>query len=506
MVKSILDFINVFDQSTEKHMNPVSLIHLFNKHRLEDVFTPTSIAKLTYIKRKAIEEDFKRFIRLPGLQIVMYGNSGSGKTTLVMNMLNSLKINRIKTSCTEGTTFDQLIIESFDRLGVFYTDEKSSHTREILDKRIAAKYFEIEAEINKSSIEEQGKKEKRIIPIQLTPQRLAEFLGQSKCVWVIEDFHKVKEDEKKRLAQVLKVFMDTSNEYPEVKIICIGAVATARELIHYDRELANRVAEIYVPLMSADELKNIAITGFKIMNVMYKDKEVLEKIVHYSNSLASVCHHLCYDICSNNGINRSNIFIKTVSIDDINNAVRSYLKKVSDSFLEIYEKACRITHCKKLLLEITERNEESFNPKTDNDDKELVDKIVLEREKILNILCTSEYGEIFRMIPSSQFYTFSSPLFQTFIKMKFTLEKEDREAKRKGIKTGLFDLLDDDNRLYEYIQLMDQYLDISTSVITPAKMNNTPGIIKYEKQNNIKKDLRNENKRVKDIKSRSYRK
>jgi len=97
-------------------MKKISIKHLLFKHNLEDVFTPTSIAKLTYIKRKEIEDDFLKNMKLPGMQIVIYGSTGSGKTTLVMNMLKDIKMKSIKTSCTEGTTFNQLIIDAFDRL------------------------------------------------------------------------------------------------------------------------------------------------------------------------------------------------------------------------------------------------------------------------------------------------------------------------------------------------------------------------------------------------------
>lgn len=37
----------------------------------------------------------------------------------------------------------------------------------------------------------------RILPPRLTSQKLAKFLGEIDAVWIIEDFHKVPNEEKK---------------------------------------------------------------------------------------------------------------------------------------------------------------------------------------------------------------------------------------------------------------------------------------------------------------------
>ena len=96
---------------------------------------------------------------------------------------------------------------------------------------------------------------KRVIAPQLTAQTLARFLGEAGCCWVLEDFHKIAARHKKRLAQMLKLFLDMSYDYPHLKIIALGAVDTAREVIEYDNEMRTRVAEIHVPLMTEEELE-----------------------------------------------------------------------------------------------------------------------------------------------------------------------------------------------------------------------------------------------------------
>ena len=64
-------------------------MQIFNRHQLEKVFTPSSVAKLTYVKRSTLESDVEKFLQIPGMQVILYGHSGCGKSTLVINKLDN---------------------------------------------------------------------------------------------------------------------------------------------------------------------------------------------------------------------------------------------------------------------------------------------------------------------------------------------------------------------------------------------------------------------------------
>ena len=51
--------------------------------------------------------------------------------------------------------------------------------------------------------------------------------------------------------------MDLADEYEELKIIALGAVGTARQVVEYDPEMRNRIAEIPVELMTEKEIESI---------------------------------------------------------------------------------------------------------------------------------------------------------------------------------------------------------------------------------------------------------
>jgi hypothetical protein len=48
----------------------ISWRFIFRKYRLDNVFTPSTIAKLTYVQRSTCENDVDKFLTIPGMQIV----------------------------------------------------------------------------------------------------------------------------------------------------------------------------------------------------------------------------------------------------------------------------------------------------------------------------------------------------------------------------------------------------------------------------------------------------
>ena len=70
-------------------------------------------------------------------------------------------------------------------------------------------------------------------------------------------------DEKQKLADVIKIFVDESNEICSgkiSKIICIGAVCSPRELLSLDTNLSTRFDQIKVPLLTDKEIKEIQLS------------------------------------------------------------------------------------------------------------------------------------------------------------------------------------------------------------------------------------------------------
>lgn len=431
---------------------------LIKRQKLNKVFTPSSIARLTYVERPELERDLMKFVQMPGMQIVLYGHSGCGKSTTINNLLSSLRMSNIISRCNSNTTMHDLILNAFDELNVFYTSEKSIKDTCEIKGDLSAKYFEIGAAISNTMKSEDGQLKTRVLPVQLTAQRLAEFMGAAKCLWIIEDFHKVAENEKKKIADVLKIFVDTANEYDAVKIICIGAVGTARELVELDTNLSTRIAEIYVPLLKDSQLNQIVVKGFDLMNVS-ANSSVVKKIVYYSNNLASVCHQICYDLCFNKNLLKSKIFSTKLGENDFKNAVGSFVRKNTDTYTKIYDKINSDTNRENIIKSIVKIEKEYVNEQELFQEVNKIQKV--SRDMFLQglqELVSIEFDEVIRFDRNSKKYSFSTPFFQAFVKMKHALE--DVEKKERFLKKrGRFDLFSDLVKNHTISVLNEKFLE-----------------------------------------------
>jgi len=400
-----------------------------NNHNLNEVFTPSSSAILTFVKRPELDKQINKALIMPGMQLIVYGHSGSGKTTIIQNILNEKKINYISTNCILDTTINDILLDAFDKLNPFYTSEYSNKTTVKISTELKASYLNLDAVIKSEINSEYGEKKQRALPIQLTPQRLAEFLGVAKVIWILEDFHKVAIDERRKLSQILKIFVDTSNKYKDVKVIAIGAVGTAREVVNYDTELNNRISEVAVPLMSKEELESIISKGEKLLNVEFKEK-VHDDIISFSNSLASICHHLCFSICFNSKIEKTSKIKKKFMDESLKSAVIDYLKQNSDSFKEILDRALKhrdgkFDNTKQILQTFCKSEKEELTPQevlTFKNNKNIYRSTLTE---YLHKLTTSDYGEILRYDDNSGKFSFSNPFFKAFSIMTFSMEEKE---------------------------------------------------------------------------------
>ncbi len=302
------------------------------------VFTPSTPARLTFVERSSVDSQIVNSLRTPGKQIVIYGHSGSGKTTLIVNKLHQIYEDHITVRCTASLTYEDLILQAFDELNPFYMDSTTNSTSTQKSMKLSSDYKLIKAELGRSSSQDKSESLKRIIPPMLTIQTLARFLGNAKCCLVLEDFHKVLETEKSKLSQSMKLFMDMAEEYPDIKIICIGAVGTGREVIQFDVELKNRVAEIFVPLMTDDEIRQIPTMGFSQLNIIMPNF-LIERIVKLANGVPSVCHSICLHVCFN--LNRYVYEEEEIRVTEeaLKSAIEAYVNDSSDTIQSDFENA-----------------------------------------------------------------------------------------------------------------------------------------------------------------------
>jgi hypothetical protein len=399
-------------------------------HLSRDVFTPTRPARLTFVEREQINQKLVAAISTPGKQVVVYGHSGSGKTTLLVNKLHQLYESHLTTRCIEDLSFAQVVLDAFDQLGSHYQAESSEKNNVKKRSSLQAEYAGLKAAISAESSRESQLTTKRILPPQLTPQTLARFMGKAKLAWVLEDFHKLPTVEKKKLAQVMKVFMDMADEFPELKIIAIGAVDTARQVVECDPEMRNRVAEIHVPLMSAEEVKKIVETGQSLLNISIPF-DLTVAIAKYANGLASVCHHLCLNICNSANIIETVPSKTAINESHLKSAVQQYLDEASDTLKGAFDRAFKrqrerkYDNCRYIIEALADCSQEGATP------AEILTKIrshtpVYPQGNLttyLNELQRPDRGSLIRYDHNSGKYSFADPVFRAFALAKADPQK-----------------------------------------------------------------------------------
>ena len=401
-----------------------------NKYKANRVFTPTSPAIDSFVERtNKINKHLVDALNTPGKQIVLYGHSGCGKTTLLTNKLNQTYENTVITRCMDGMTFENIILDGFDQLGEFYTEKTQIKGFKIAPS-ISISYQEIKATLSLGEINRQTQiTSKSFIPPQLTPQRLAKFFGESKSCWILEDFHKIKGQEKTRTSQLMKVFMDMSVDYPDLKLIALGAVGTARHVIEYDREMNNRVSEIYIPYMEDSEILSIIETGERLLNLKFLPR-AKDKIVKYSCGLPSICHQLCLNVCFNTGIYETQVTNVLIDMQDLNYSIEKYLAEKSDTLKSEYDKAVKIPNNVKnnIFKDVINsciginKDELSFNDimRGVKNKKLRPDEV----EKSLGELCSTKRSEILVFDENSNKYRFNN----LFLKGYAILQMEGDKA------------------------------------------------------------------------------
>lgn len=405
-------------------------------YKLREVFTPSTPARIAFVEREQINTKLVSALQTPGKQVVVYGHSGSGKTTLLVNKLHQLYGHHITTRCMRSMSFNQLILDAFDQLSPYYVSECTKGRKTSKTAELSATYLAIQSKIGGSTTDESTEKQVRLLPPQLTAQNLGRLVGAAGCCWVLEDFHKIPAEEKPSLAQLMKVFMDMSDEYPDLKIVALGAVDTARQVVDYDPEMRNRVAEIQVDLMCPDEINEIIFKGEKALNIQF-GTEVKKSIANYSNGLGAVCHHLCLNMCDAFGITQTCNELTSVADSYLEEALKNYLEEASDSIRSAFDSALkeprknRFNNAEIILRTLC------FFPERGASRADLMRKIkekwstfpVSNLKYFLEKLVTDEFGGLIRHAPISGLYSFSDPIYRVFAMTLYKDQFEHRKAK-----------------------------------------------------------------------------
>lgn len=404
-----------------------------------EVFTPSRPARVNFVPRARVNDDLVDAIRTPGTQIVIFGETGSGKSSLLLKKLDELYPDHLTTRCHGTMTFDAVLLDAFDQLDPFFNAGATTGHSSTVRAGLTADFFRVRASVDAAATESGSTSIARVLPPQLTPQRLAAFLGAQGLCWVLEDFHKIPESEKRHLSEALKIFADAAGEYPDVKVIALGATATAREVVGHDEEMRQRVAEIPVPLMDEDELYELLANGEELLNVDFSG--IARDIVTYSSGLAGVCHQLALYVCLQAGVLEPSPDMLKLTKDDLLGALEHYVRTSSDTLKATFERALRRERVRKydntrLIIETLARG-----PLEGLVRAEILQDIQQKRHssyppanltQYLRQLTSTDRGEILRLGTDGR-YRFADPLYHVYAQVVILPDEPEIKDRRTTI-------------------------------------------------------------------------
>lgn len=432
---------------------------LFSGLKPTDVFTPATTANINYILRPHLTASLHQHFNTAGKQIIVFGYSGSGKTTLITNELKRCGKRCIISRCTKNLSYMELLHDAFDKLDGYY---RKSH-RSAVTTRLGIKYRTLDSGIQANYDETY---ERNVAP-QLNADNLARQLGENKLYWVIEDLHQLKQDEKINIAGAFKIFIDTASDYGDVKIICLGAVNSSRELIAIDPNLSTRVADFYVPLLSNDEIKDLIDNGFKLLKINVP-QNIKTQIIELSNNIGSVAHQLCLNICTNCRVDKVKHWSKNIMVDNdiFEKSIQNYVEEHSVRFKSLMDKI-KASKTGQLVLSYF-RNADIEGGSIDSimENNRTLDREVL--EDYMKKLCSIDYDEVCRYDINSKKYMLGNPFFQVYIRMYYKIDytrslnsksKKSRKKKHTTIQTPMTA-----EQFAQYYQLLENIIKIQTVI------------------------------------------
>lgn len=270
-------------------------------YKVEDVFSPRSFPENTYIHRitagnKTIDQKLEKALMMKGNLIFVSGASKSGKTVLCHKVIPDEKfIDLSGNQISSKEDFWNHIAEQLSLSDIVTTTTGMQNS----EARVVKGSANFNAGIMGTGIGAgigADTSENVVSTNQITASRartetqVIRYIIDNDKVLVIDDFHYIPKEIQLYIARTLKTEL-----FHGLKAVILSLPHRSDEAIILNPDLIGRTTSIEIPLWTTNELKEIAVKGFTLLNVPVSD-ECISLLAQESISSPQLMQDNCFNL------------------------------------------------------------------------------------------------------------------------------------------------------------------------------------------------------------------
>lgn len=270
-------------------------------YKVEDVFSPRSFPENTYIHRitagnKTIDQKLEKALMMKGNLIFVSGASKSGKTVLCHKVIPDEKfIDLSGNQISSKEDFWNHIAEQLSLSDIVTTTTGMQNSEARVVKGSAnfnagIMGTDIGAGIGADTSENVVSTNQITASRARTETQIIRYIIDNDKVLVIDDFHYIPKEIQLYIARTLKTEL-----FHGLKAVILSLPHRSDEAITLNPDLIGRTTSIEIPLWTTNELKEIAVKGFTLLNVPISD-ECINLLAQESISSPQLMQDNCFNL------------------------------------------------------------------------------------------------------------------------------------------------------------------------------------------------------------------
>lgn len=244
--------------------------------KAENVFKPGAYPEYTYVSRNyedtgiSYELRLKQALRTAGCLTSLIGPSKMGKTILCEKVIGFDNIVEVSGADFNGEMDFWAVVAA--KVGLPYAGEITTE-REAMEEQ---------------NTDRDSRNEKFI----LSKDKVIQYYKENEKVLVIDDFHYASQEMQMKMAHQLK---DAIRR--ELKVVVVSLPHRSDDAIRQNADLSGRLSLINIETWKKEDLKEIALKGFKQLHMSITE-DVAEKLAVECLTSPQLMQYICLSICT----------------------------------------------------------------------------------------------------------------------------------------------------------------------------------------------------------------